>query len=212
MVMIESKIKVLRKAAHVSTAQSSDRLWCVIAGNEEMVNSVAYEAITSRDLVKILFREHVTIKDSFLRKRFDLIMLYGESNKIRDLSLICKEKGGAYIKIAPYYVENEPNLVLLVAPENYMKKFAGEAERNKIGFSFILEDRTSGFIETDVYLTERLPGFIRNIIDPLFKVTDVVLVTLLISVHESGDVERINEIASRNNIFAVDFRDIFEEE
>lgn len=47
-----------------------------------------------------------------------------------------------------------------------MKKFAGEAERNKIGFSFILEDRTSGFIETDVYLTERLPGFIRNIIDP----------------------------------------------
>lgn len=94
MVMIESKIKVLRKAAQVSTAQSSDRLWCVIAGNEEMVNSVAYEAITSRDLVKILFREHVTIKDSFLRKRFDLIMLYGESNKIRDLSLICKEREG----------------------------------------------------------------------------------------------------------------------
>ncbi|MDI9619052.1 MAG: hypothetical protein QFX30_08325 [Methanothermobacter sp.] len=212
MVMIESRIKVLRKAAQVSTAQSSDRLWCVIAGNEEMVNSVAYEAITSRDLVKILFREHVTIKDSFLRKRFDLIMLHGESNKIRDLSLICKEKGGAYIKIAPYYVENEPNLVLLVAPENYMKRFAGEAEKNKIGFSFILEDRTSGFIETDVYLTERLPAFIRNIIDPLFKVTDVVLVTLLISVHEAGDVERINEIASRNNIFAVDFRDIFKEE
>ncbi|WP_300490777.1 hypothetical protein [Methanothermobacter sp.] len=210
--MIESRIKVLRKAAQVSTAQSSDRLWCVIAGNEEMVNSVAYEAITSRDLVKILFREHVTIKDSFLRKRFDLIMLHGESNKIRDLSLICKEKGGAYIKIAPYYVENEPNLVLLVAPENYMKRFAGEAEKNKIGFSFILEDRTSGFIETDVYLTERLPAFIRNIIDPLFKVTDVVLVTLLISVHEAGDVERINEIASRNNIFAVDFRDIFKEE
>ena len=93
-----------------------------------------------------------------------------------------------------------------------MKKFAGEAEKNDVGFSFILEDKTSGFIETDVYLTEKLPSVIRNIIDPLFKVTDVVLVTLLISVHEREDVERIAEIASRNNIFAVDFKDIFEEE
>ncbi|SCM58054.1 putative protein {ECO:0000313/EMBL:BAM70182,1} [Methanothermobacter wolfeii] len=212
MVMIESKIKVLRKAAKVSTTQSSDKLWAVIAGNEDMVNSVAYESIASKDLVKILFREHVTIRDSFVRKRFDFIMVYGDSNKIRDLSLICKDNGGAFIKIAPYYVENEPNLVLLVAPEDAMKKFAGEAEKNSIGFSFILEDRTTGFIETDVYLTEKLSGFIRNIVDPLFKVTDVVLVTLLISVHERDDVRRICEIASRNNIFAVDFKDIVEEE
>ena len=111
--MIESKIKVLRKAAQVSTTQSSDNIWCVVAGNEEMVNNVAYSAISSKDRVKILFREHVDLKESFVRKKFDFIMVYGDTDKIRELSLICKENGGAYLKIAPYYVKNEPNLLLL---------------------------------------------------------------------------------------------------
>jgi len=121
--MIESKIKVLRKAAQVSTAQDSDKIWCVIAGNEEMVNNVAYAAISAKERVKIVFREHVNLKESFVRKKFDFIMLHGDSNIIRELSLICKENGGAYLKIAPYYVKNESNLILLVAPDNAIKKF-----------------------------------------------------------------------------------------
>lgn len=54
--MIENKIKTLRKAAKVSTMADSDKLWCVIAGNEEMVNNVAYAAITNKERVKILYR------------------------------------------------------------------------------------------------------------------------------------------------------------
>jgi hypothetical protein len=209
--MIESKIKVLRKAAQVSTTQSSDNIWCVVAGNEEMVNNVAYSAISSKDRVKILFREHVDLKESFVRKKFDFIMVYGDTDKIRELSLICKENGGAYLKIAPYYVKNEPNLLLLAGPDNAIKKFAGDAEKGQIEFSFILEDTTTGFIETDVYLTDHLPQIIRDVVDPLFKMTDVGLSTILISVEEKN-IEKINEVAKSNKVFVVEFNKILEEE
>lgn len=211
MMMIESKIKVLRQAAQVSST-SSGKIWCVAAGNEDTINSVAYEAIASKDKVKILFREHVSVKEAFVRKKFDLMMLYGDEAKIRDLSIICKENGGAFLKIAPYYVKNEPHLLLLVAPENLIKKFVGEAEKKKANLKLILEDKTTGFIEADVYLTEKLPKFIKDIIDPLFKVTDVVLTTLLISVSKEEDAEKIKEIAAHNNIFIVDFKEILEED
>ncbi len=209
--MIESKIKVLRKAAQVSTTQSSDKIWCVIAGNEEMVNNVAYSAISSKERVKILFREHVNLKESFVRKKFDFIMLYGDTDKIRELSLICKENGGAYLKIAPYYVKNESNLLLLVAPDNAIKKFAGDAEKGQIPFSFILEDTTTGFIETDVYLTDHLPQIVRDIVDPLFKMSDVVLSTILLSVEEEN-IQKIKEVAESNKVFVVEFNEIIEEE
>ena len=74
MIMIESKIKALRQAAQVSST-SSGKIWCVAAGNEDTINSVAYEAIASKDKVKILFREHVSVKEAFVRKKFDLMML-----------------------------------------------------------------------------------------------------------------------------------------
>lgn len=208
--MIESKIKVLRKAAQVSTAQESDKIWCVIAGNEEMVNNVAYAAISAKERVKILFREHVNLKESFVRKKFDFIMLQGDSNIIRDLSLICKENGGAYIKIAPYYIKTESNLILLVAPENAIKKFAGDAEKDNIKYSFILEDKTTGFIETDVSITNHLPKLLRDVVDPLFKLTDMVLSTILISTDEQY-IKQIKKVANSNQIFVVEFKEIIEE-
>jgi hypothetical protein len=153
----------------------------------------------------------VNLKESFVRKKFDFIMLYGDTDKIRELSLICKENGGAYLKIAPYYVKNESNLLLLVAPDNDIKKFAGDAEKGQIQFSFILEDTTTGFIETDVYLTDHLPQIIRDIVDPLFKMTDVVLSTILLSVEEEN-IAKIKEVAESNKIFVVEFNEIIEEE
>ncbi|GAB4314727.1 MAG: hypothetical protein Kow0019_14610 [Methanobacteriaceae archaeon] len=209
--MIESKIKVLRKAAQVSTMHDSDKIWCVIAGNEDMVNNVAYEAISEKERVQILFREHITMKESFVTKKFDFIILYGDLNKIRDLSLICKDNGGAYLKIAPFYVLNEPNLILSVGPDTAIKQFVGDLEKNGIDYTFILEDKTTGFIETDVYMTNRLPKFVRNVIDPLFKMTDVVLSTLLISTGEDY-IDKVKEIAKSNQIFVLEFKKILEEE
>lgn len=208
--MIEDKIQVLRQAAKVSTEQSSDKLWCVIAGNEELVNSIAYAAIASKDRVKILFREHVVLKENYVHKKFDFIMLYGDSSKIRDLSYICKNKGGAYIQIAPYYVTDEPNLMLLVAPDDAIKKFVGDVERVESQFSILLEDQTTGFIETDLKVTMRLPSLIADIIAPLFNMSDVVLSTVLISTEKEKDVINIKEIAKLNKIFVIDFKDIME--
>ena len=205
--MIENKIKILRKAAEVSTVQDSDYIWCVIAGNEDMVNNVAYSAIMDKDRVKVLCREHVTTRESFVTKKFDFIMLHGETSKIRELSMICKENGGAYLKIAPYYVKDEGNLLLTVGPENAIKKFVGDCEKSMVKLSFLIEDQTTGFIETDVYITNMLPRFIRNTIDPLFKMADVALSTVLISA-EDENVPKIKDIAKSNKIFLIEFNKI----
>ena len=210
--MIEDNIQVLRQAAKVSNEQSSERLWCVIAGNKDLVNDIAYSAIASKDRVKILFREPVTLEESYVYKKFDFIMLYGETSKIRELSHICKDNGGAYIQIAPYYVGNEPNLMLLVAPDNQIKQFVGDVERVGSQFSILLEDQTTGFIETDLQLNFRLPSFLKTILAPLFNMSDVVLSTVLISTENEKDTFKIQEIATSNKIFIIDFKDIIVEE
>ncbi|MDD3984389.1 MAG: hypothetical protein PHY59_00495 [Methanobacterium sp.] len=209
--MIEDTIKTLRQAAKVSTMQEADQIWCVIAGNEEMVNNIAYAAITEKDRVKILCREHIKRKDSFVTKKFDFIMLYGDINKVRDLSLMCKDNGGAYLKIAPYYVLNEPNLILAVGPENSVKKFMGDCEKARLKVNFLIEDKTTGFIETDVYITTMLPEFIRTAIDPLFKMADIALSTILLSTEEET-TQKITEIAKINKIFVIEFNKILKEE
>lgn len=209
--MIENKIKTLRKAAKVSTMQDSDKIWCVIAGNEDMVNTIAYEAILDKERVNILCREHITLRESFVTKKFDFIMLYGDTDKIRDLSLISKENGGAYLKIAPYYVQEESNLNLIVGPEDNIKKFLGDIEKSTVKASFLLEDKTTGFIESDVYITQWLPKFIRDVADPLFKMADVALSTVLISTDEEY-IEKIKEIAKSNKIFVIRFKEIMKEE
>lgn len=206
--MIEDEIQVLRQAAKVSNEQSSDKLWCVAAGNEELVNDIAYAAIASKDKVKILFREHITIEESYVHKKFDFIMLFGDADKIRELSYVCKENGGAYIQIAPFYVDNEPNLMLLVAPDDAIKKFVGASERKSSQFSILLEDQTTGFIEADLQLSIKLPKFLQDMITPLFNMSDVVLSTVLISIEKEENIEKVKKLAKDNNVFIIDFKDI----
>ncbi len=208
--MIENKIKTLRKAASVSTVHDADELWCVIAGSEELINNAAYEAILDKERVKILCREHITNKESFITQKFDFLLLYGDVNKIRDLTSISKEQGGAYIKIAPYYMENEPELLLVVGPDNHLKKFMGDCEKNHLKFTFLLEDKTTGFIETDVYLTSKMPSVIRKTIDPLFKMADIAISTVLISVDD--DKERIKELVKQNKLFVIEFNKFLKED
>jgi hypothetical protein len=209
--MIENKIKTLRKAAKVSTMQDAEKIWCVIAGSEEMINNVSYEAILNKDRVSILCREHITSRESFVTQKFDFLMLYGDENKIRDLSLISKEQGGAYLKIAPYYTENESNLLLLVGMDNHIRKFLGDGEKRHLNYKFLLEDKTTGFIETDVSLTSKMPSLIKKTIDPLFKVADVALSTVLIS-SEKSDIAGIIELSRKNKLFFIEFDKFLKED
>ena len=68
--MIEDNIRVLRQAAMVTTDSNYkiEKTWCVIAGNAELVDEMAYKAILSNSTVKILFREHVVLKEGKLDK------------------------------------------------------------------------------------------------------------------------------------------------
>lgn len=208
--MIEQSIKNLRKAAQVSTSKSSDKVWCAIAGNEEAINEVIYEARTMSDHVEILHREHSSFKDDYIEKKFDFIMLYGESDNIRDLSNLSKEDGCAYIQVAPFYTEHEKNLMLFVGEEDHVHDFFNDLEKNHIEIKIILEDKTTGFIETDVVFAINLPKIIKDIIDPLFKMTDIILSTLLISADEK-DEPRLKKLANKNKIYSIKFNDMMEE-
>ena len=202
-----NKIQDLRKAAAISTTHNSDKLWCVISGNKQMVNNIAYSAISEKDEVKILFREHIDLKDGFLSKQFDFIMVYGKNQKIRELNNLCKNNGGAYINITPYYVKNESDLFLIVGPTDSINKFINEAKLSQIDFTFVLGDSTTGFIETDVSLTQKLPKFIKEFLDPLFKLTDVVLRTVLFSSNRK-ELDKLQKIAKENKIFIIEFNEI----
>ena len=210
-IMIEDNIQILRQAARVSSEEDVKKIWCVIAGNDKLVNDIAYSAIASKKTVKIIFREHVSFDEGRISKKFDFIILKGDSMKIREITRMSKDKGSAAIVIAPYYVENENNLMTLVGPEDAIKKFVNDTEEVKAPISILLDDQTTGFIETDLQLSKEMPGFIKNIITPLFNVSDVVLTTILISVENDEDVTKIQKIATANKIFVIDIKDIMEE-
>lgn len=55
--MIEDKIKLLRKAAQVSTTESAENVWCVIVGNKEVIDTIVYEVMSLKENVKILLKE-----------------------------------------------------------------------------------------------------------------------------------------------------------
>ena len=92
--MIEDRIKILRRAATVSSRENKEHVWCIIAGNEKLVDDIAYNAITAKDRVQILFRESIKITEKYTAKRYDCIMLKGETLKISELRNRCEEQGG----------------------------------------------------------------------------------------------------------------------
>lgn len=214
--MIEDNIRALREAARItddkednngsSINQPPKKLWCVMAGNDKLIDDIAYDAISSRDKVKILFREHVTLEEDKINRKFDFIMLYGEAATIKRLSNDCKDGGGAYIKIPQNYIEEKSNLMILVGPEDTIRKSVAKMERARIQFGILLDDQTTGFIQTDINI--KLPKFLKNTFNPLFNVSEVVLKTILISVDEDKDVIKVSDIATSDKIFVIDFKDI----
>ncbi|ADP77713.1 conserved hypothetical protein [Methanothermus fervidus DSM 2088] len=207
--MIEDKIKLLRKAAQVSTTESAENVWCVIVGNKEVIDTIVYEVMSLKENVKILLKRKMKLNELFITRKFNLMVLYGEESQIRELSLICKEIGGLALKIAPYHVKNNSNLVLIVGLLPHVKKYIGKLEDKNIKFSIILREETSSFIDTDVRLLKYLPNFVKDILDPLFKVTDVLVSTILLSI-DKKDFEKIDEIKSKD-VFVLKFREIMGE-
>ncbi|WP_458453619.1 hypothetical protein [Methanobrevibacter sp.] len=212
--MIEDNIRVLRQAARISSDGSHkiEKEWCVIAGNVDLVDAMAYKAIASNHNVKILFREHVILKEGRLDKKFDFIMLYGNALVLNDFKNETLKKGGAYIQIAKKYLQNEPNLMVLVAPDDVVRDTVSVIEKSKIPFAIIKESQTTTFIDVDISNEVKLPNFIRSALKPFYNANEIVLSAVLISVEKDGDVGKVQSIATSNRIFVIDFRDIVTED
>ena len=204
--MIEDRIQILRRAAKVSARENGEHVWCVIAGNGKLVDDIAYDAITAKDRVQILFRESIKILDKYTSKRFDCIMLKGETLKISGLRNRCNEKGGASVEITNVHIQKVPNLLVIVGPEEYMKSFNGETDRQNTKINILAEDHTSSFIKAELNTRIKFPSFLRNTITPILDMSDVVLSAILVSVIDEENIERVKEISQNNSLFGIDLK------
>ena len=53
--MIEDRIQILRRAAQ-NSSRENEKVWGVIAGNDRLLYDIAYDEITAKDRVQIIFR------------------------------------------------------------------------------------------------------------------------------------------------------------
>lgn len=212
--MIEDNIRILRQAAKVSSNPDYkiEKSWCVIAGNAELVDDMAYKAIASNHSVKILFREHVILNDGKIDKKFDFIMLYGNAIIIDNFKSITNQSGGAYIRISHKHLSDESNLMVFVAPDDVIRNVVSSIEKSKIPFAILQESQTTNFIDVDLNNEVKLPNFIKSVLEPFYNANEVVLSTILISVDKDSDVGKVQSIATSNRIFVIDFKDIVTED
>jgi hypothetical protein len=212
--MIEDNIRILRQAAVISSSKGNqvEKAWCVIAGNEELIDDVAYKAIASNHNIKILFREHVILKEGNIDKKFDFIMLHGNSLSLNDFERHVESAGGAYVRVSAQYLAKEPNLMVLVAPDDVIRDVVSVIEKSKKSFAILQESQTTNFIEIDISNEVKLPNFIKSVLKPFYNANEVVLSTILISVEKEADVSKVQSIATSNKVFVIDFRDIVPED
>ena len=212
--MIEDNIRVLRQAARISSDGTNkiSKNWCVIAGNVDLIDDMAYKAIASNHNVKILFREHVILKEGKLDKKFDFIMIYGNSIIINDFKNEAKNNGGAVISIPRKYLVEEPNLMVFIAPDDVIRNAVSIIEKSKVSFAILQESQTTNFINIDISNEVKLPNFIKSALKPFYNANEVVLSTILISVDEEIFVKKVQSIATSNKIFVIDFKDIVTED
>ena len=212
--MIEDNIRVLRQAARISSDGTNkiEKSWCIIAGNVDLIDDMAYKAIASNHNVKILFREHVILKEGKLDKKFDFIMLYGNSLILNDFKNETSKRGGAIIEVAKEYLNTEPNVMVFIAPDDVIRSTVTVLEKSKIPFAIIKESQTTSFIDIDINNEVKLPNFIKSALKPFYNANEIVLSSILISVEKDGDVGKVQSIATSNKIFVIDFRDIVTED
>lgn len=213
--MIEDNIRILRQAARVSSKDSAntiDKDWCIVAGNANLVDDTAYKAIASNYKVSILFREHVILNEDKIDKKFDFIMLYGSGFKLDEFKNYTEQNGGAYIQVSRELLSKEPNLMVLIAPDDVIRKVVSSIEKSRISFAILQESQTTGFIDIDLSNEVKLPNFIKSLMKPFYKANEVVLSAILISVEKEVNVNKVQSIATSNKIFVIDFRDIVTED
>lgn len=210
--MIEDRIQILRRAARISSRENNEKVWCVIAGNDHLLDDIAYNAITAKDRTKILFRETITLEEKRTLKKYDCIMIKGEELKIRELTNYSNERGGASVQFTAELLKEKPNLLVLIGLEEQVIQFTGDCNRAKINIDYLLEDHTTGFIKTEIKSGFRIPSFLKTTFTPILDVSDVVLTTLLISVEKDEDVTKVKKLSKNSTLFGIDLKNTIKNE
>ena len=203
--MIEDRIQILRRAARISSRENNEKVWCVIAGNDRLLDDIAYNAITAKDRAKILFRETITLEEKRTLKKYDCIMIKGEELKIRELTNYSNERGGASVQFTTELLKEKPNLLILIGLEEQVIHFTGDCNRAKLSIE-------TGFIKTEIKSGFRIPSFLKTTFTPILDVSDVVLTTLLISVENDDDVTKVKKISKDNTLFGIDLKNTIKNE
>lgn len=202
--MIENKIQMLRRAAKVTPKDQSEDLWCAIAGNNKIINTILFALTKANDDIRLIFRKHVTVESRHVHKKFDVVMLKGNQYKMDEFIEISKKYGGAHIRITQDYLKTEPNLMLLVGPDDNLRSYVKDLKRANVDLDILLENETQGFIETELQSEFKLPKSIRTVIEPIFNASDVVIGNVLISIKKNSNISISKKLAKKNNIFLVD--------
>ena len=205
---------MLRQAAMATSSEDYEieKAWGIVAGNVELVDNMAYKAIASNHPIKILFREHVILTDGKMDKKFDFIMFHGNALKLKEFEAETKKDGGAYVQVSKLHLSREPNLMVLVAPDDVIRNIVTAIEKSKVSFAILQESQTTGFIDIDISSEVKLPNFIKSLFKPFYNANEVVLSTVLLSVEKKEAVNKVQSIATSNKVFVIDFRDIVTED
>ena len=212
--MIEDNIRMLRQAAMATSSEEYviEKAWGIVAGNVGLVDDMAYKAIASNHQIKILFREHVILNSGKMDKKFDFIMLHGNAIKLNEFKAETQKEGGAYVQVSKTHLLNEPNLMVLVAPDDVIRNIVSVLEKLKVSFAILQESQTTGFIDIDISNEVKLPNFIKSLLKPFYNANEVVLSTVLMSVEKKEAVNKVQSIATSNKFFVIDFRDVITED
>jgi hypothetical protein len=139
-------------------------------------------------------------------------MLHGNTLIFNDFKNETRKRGGAFVEVAREYLNQEPNVMVLVAPDDVIRSTVSVLEKSKIPFAIIKESQTTNFIDVDINNEVKLPNFIKSALKPFYNANEIVLSTILMSVDNDGDVGKVQSIATSNKIFVIDFRDIVTED
>ncbi len=197
--MIEDRIQILRRAARISSRENNEKVWCVIAGNDRLLDDIAYNAITAKDRTKILFRETITLEEKRTLKKYDCIMIKGEELKIRELTNYSNERGGASVQFTAELLKEKPNLLVLIGLEEQVIQFTGDCNRAKINIDYILEDHTTGFIKTEIKSGFRIPSFLKTTFTPILDEKD-------------DDVAKVKKLSKNSTLFGIDLKNTIKNE
>ena len=139
-------------------------------------------------------------------------MLYGNSILIDVFRNDVKQRGGAYVQIPRGLLNEESNLMVLVAPDDVIRYTVSKIEKSRIPVAILKESQTTSFIDIDINNEVRLPNFIKSALKPFYNANEVVLTTLVISVKNDADIGKVQSVATSNKVFVIDFKDIVTED